>query len=132
MRNIELNPVRAGMVVDSSDYPWSSYHYNALGQPDDLIVPHTEFQRLGECVEARKAAYRDLFKHQLSENSITNIRNATNKAWALGSDRFKQRIQDQLGRCVEPKARGSDRKSKNYQDSRTHILVKPTDRTSGL
>jgi putative transposase len=82
-----------------------------------IIVPHTEFQQLDESVEARKATYRDLFKHQLSENSITNIRNAINKAWALGSDSLKQRIQDQLGRYVEPKGRGGDRKSKNYQDT---------------
>ena len=108
---IELNPVRAGMVIDPADYPWSSYHYNALGQPNDLVVPHSEYLRLGESNEARQASYRDLFKHQLSENTITEIREATNKAWVLGNDRFKQRIQEQLGRRVEPKARGGDRKS---------------------
>ncbi|MGC2047550.1 MAG: transposase, partial [Gallionella sp.] len=32
MRYIELNPVRAGMVAHPSEYPWSSYHHNALGQ----------------------------------------------------------------------------------------------------
>lgn len=26
-RYIELNPVRAGMIVDSSDYRWSSYNF---------------------------------------------------------------------------------------------------------
>lgn len=31
MRYIELNPVRAGMVAHPSEYPWSSYGYNALG-----------------------------------------------------------------------------------------------------
>jgi hypothetical protein len=30
-----------------------------------------------------QAAYRELFKHHLSENSITEIREATNKAWVL-------------------------------------------------
>jgi putative transposase len=121
---IELNPVRACMVVDPVDYPWSSYHHNALEQTNDLVVSHPEFQRLSECDEARQAAYRDLFKHQLSENSIANIREATNKAWALGSDRFKQRIQDQLGRRVEPLARGGDKKSKHYKASRTQTLIK--------
>jgi putative transposase len=124
MRYTELNPVRACMVVDPADYPWSSYHHNALGQTNDLVVPHPEFQRLGECDETRQAAYRDLFTHQLSENSIANIREATNKAWALGSDRFKQRIQDQLGRRVEPSARGGDKKSKHYKASRTQTLIK--------
>ena len=32
VRHIELNPVRAAMVVHPSEYPWSSYHHNALSQ----------------------------------------------------------------------------------------------------
>ena len=40
MRYIELNPVRAGMVADPSEYPWSSYPFNALGQPNDLVTPY--------------------------------------------------------------------------------------------
>jgi len=126
MRYIELNPVRAGMVIDPADYPWSSYHFNALGQSSDLVVPHPEYLRLGESNEARQAAYRDLFKHQLSENSIADIRDATNKAWALGSDRFKQRIQEQLGRRVEPKARGGDRKSEQFNANRVVALGRTT------
>jgi len=118
MRYIELNPVRAGMVIDPAYYPWSSYHYNALGQPSDLVVPHPEYLRLGVSNEVRQAYYRDLFKHQLSENSITEIREATNKAWVLGNDRFKQSIQEQLGRRVEPKARGGDRKSEQFLSKR--------------
>lgn len=122
MRYIELNPVRAGMVIDPSDYPWSSYHHNALGQSNDLVAPHPEYQRLGESNEARLAAYRELFKHHLSENSIAEIREATNKAWVLGNDRFKQRIQEQLSRRVEPKARGGDRKSKQFNSNRVFSL----------
>ena len=60
----------------------------------------------------------ELFKRHLSENSITEIREATNKAWVLGNDRFKQRIQEQLGRRVEPKARGGDRKSEQFNSNR--------------
>jgi putative transposase len=33
MRYIELNPVRAGMVVDPKDYGWSSYLHHAIGSP---------------------------------------------------------------------------------------------------
>jgi putative transposase len=122
MRYIELNPVRAGMVIDPADYPWSSYHFNALGQSSDLVVTHPEYLRLGESNEACQAAYRELFKHQLSENSIAEIREATNKAWVLGNDRFKQRIQEQLGRRVEPKARGGDRKSEQFNAKRVVSL----------
>ena len=39
-RYIELNPVRAGMVSDPGDYPWSSYRANALGQANVILSPH--------------------------------------------------------------------------------------------
>jgi len=67
MRYIELNPVRADMVAHPSEYPWSSYHHNALGQPDGLLTPHLEYRRLGKTDEARQAAYRQLFKHHIPE-----------------------------------------------------------------
>ena len=43
-RYIELNPVRAkGMVDHPSEYPWSSYGYNAPGDVDPLITQHEEY-----------------------------------------------------------------------------------------
>jgi putative transposase len=118
MRYIELNPVRAGMVAHPSEYPWSSYRRNALGQPNEIVTPQLEYQRLGKTDEERQAAYRQLFKHHITETSMNEIRNATNKAWVLGNDQFKQRIQKQLERRVEPNAKGGDRKSENYKINR--------------
>lgn len=118
MRYIELNPVRAGMVSHPSEYPWSSYHRNALGKADELIVPHLEYRRLGKTDDERQSAYRQLFKHHISESTVTEIREATNKAWVLGNERFKRRIQQQLERRVEPSARGGDRKSEQFKINR--------------
>lgn len=118
MRYIEQNPVRAGMVAHPSDYPWSSYHYNALGQSDDLITPYVEYLQLGNSAEARQAAYRDLFEQTIPDGCVEAIRTATNKAWVLGDDRFKQRIQQQVARRVKPNARGGDRKSEKYKINR--------------
>ncbi|MGZ8919130.1 MAG: transposase, partial [Methylobacter sp.] len=106
MRYIELNPVRAGMVTDPADYPWSSYRLNALGQADDLVTPHAEYLRLGTDDSERRTAYSALFEQAISETQINEIRDATNKAWALGDGRFKERIELQLARRVEPTARG--------------------------
>ena len=39
-RYIELNPVRADMVKNPSEYPWSSFHYNAL---EDQGVSQLDF-----------------------------------------------------------------------------------------
>jgi putative transposase len=118
MRYIELNPVRAGTVGHPSEYPWSSYRCNAQGQPDALVTPHAQYLRLGKSDEERQAAYRQLFKHHIAERGLDEIRQATNKAWVLGSERFKQRIQQQLGRRVEPAARGGDRKSEKFKINR--------------
>ncbi len=118
MRYIELNPVRADMVKHPSEYPWSSYHCNAQGQPNELVKPHPEYLRLGKTDEARQAAYRQLFRHHIPEGSMAEIRGATNKAWVLGNDRFKQRVQEQLERRVEPSAKGGDRKSEKFKINR--------------
>jgi len=42
-RYIELNPVRAGMVGDPSEYTWSSYRCNGLGVESQLCKAHPEY-----------------------------------------------------------------------------------------
>lgn len=39
-RHIELNPVRAAMVADPLEYPWSSHRAYAKGDPDPLLHAH--------------------------------------------------------------------------------------------
>ena len=46
-RYIELNPVRAGMVEQPSDYVWSSYPTNALGKASEICTPHPLYLALG-------------------------------------------------------------------------------------
>lgn len=98
MRYIELNPVRAGMVKHPAEYRWTSYHANAQGAPDILIGRHELYERLGRSEQERQAAYRQLFRAQLPGTDVEAIREATNKNWALGSERFKQRIEALSGR----------------------------------
>ncbi len=118
MQYIELNPVRAGMVAHPSEYPWSSYGYNAHGQTNNLMSPHPEYRRLGQTDEECRSAYQQLFEHPVSEESISAIREATNKAWVLGNDRFKQSIREKLKRRVEPAAKGGDRRSAQFKINR--------------
>jgi putative transposase len=105
-RYIELNPVRAEVVRHPRDYRWSSYHYHAEGRADPLLTPHSIYQRLGGTAAARQQAYRALFRHHLSGETLDNIREATNKAWVLGSDNFKDRLAKKLDRRVAPLPRG--------------------------
>jgi putative transposase len=85
---------------------------------NELVTPQIEYLRLDRTDESRQAAYRQLFKHRIPESSLQEIREATNKAWVLGNDRFKQRIQKQLERRVEPSAKGGDRKSEKFRINR--------------
>jgi len=114
-RYIELNPVREeGMADHPSGYPWSSYRYNALGQEDALVTPHVEYINLGKTLEQRQGAYRALFKARIADKTLSEIRQATNHAWVLGSSHFKEQIGRQLNRRAVPLAKGGDRKSEVF------------------
>jgi putative transposase len=117
-RYIELNPVRAEMVVHASEYPWSSYQHNALGKPIQLLTPHPCYLQLGKSDEQRYKAYRSLFRGRMSKRTLIEIRDASNKAWALGNDRFRAQIETKTGRRAIPLGRGGDRKSAKYKESK--------------
>lgn len=105
-RYIELNPVRATMVKNPSEYRWSSYRTNAEGAPGSLIEPQEEYLRLGSTDEDRREAYRALFNAHIDGKRIEEIRNATNGNYALGNERFKEQIESMLKRRVIPKKAG--------------------------
>ncbi len=101
-RYIELNPVRAGIVANPSEFAWSSYRANALGKSSLLITPHNEYLQLGKTPEERQLQYRELFRFHLEPNEVDNIRKSVNKGLALGDDRFKQEVEINLKRRITP------------------------------
>ncbi len=116
-RYIELNPVRANMVQHPSEYPWSSYRSNGLGKSIQLLTPHSMYRQLGKLDTERQRAYRTLLRGKVTERDLKAIREATNKAWALGDDRFKAQIEAKTGRRSVPLGRGGDRKSAAFRES---------------
>ncbi|MBK9160744.1 MAG: hypothetical protein IPM27_04155 [Nitrosomonadales bacterium] len=88
MRYIELNPVRANMVSDPAQYRWSSYRHNGLGQTDERITPHPLYLALGKEETERLAEYRGLFRSELDDAAIADIRLALAQGQPLGSERF--------------------------------------------
>ncbi len=109
------------MVEHPRDYPWSSYGFNAQGKDNPLLVPHTEYKRLGNSANERQKAYRALFKARIPEQTLSDIRGSTNKAWVLGSDKFKKKIEQQLNRRTRPLAKGGDRKSAAYRKNNINL-----------
>jgi putative transposase len=92
-RYIELNPVRAGLVSDPADYPWSSFRCNALGEPDSLVALHPLFAELGETPEQRRERYRAFVAEGVSDQELAAIRAQLSKrpgrpTKEKGSDEF--------------------------------------------
>ena len=111
-RYIELNPVRAKMVLEPADYPWSSFRSNALGEPSDLLTPHPAFLGFSSLATEWHSAYLKYFGSQPASEIENEIRAATNGNFALGSSRFQAEIEATLGRRVSRGRSGRPLKKK--------------------
>ncbi len=116
---IELNPVRSGLVTHPNEYPWSSFHGNARGAKDLVVVHHPVYQQLGENSEVRRARYHTLLRLPTDPDTVTEIRNATNKGWVLGDETFRLQLESILKRRVQPLPRGGDRRSVQARQQRS-------------
>ena len=115
MRYIELNPVRAGMVTHPADYPWSSYHSNAMGKAYGMLQPHEIYLSLGASPTDRRLAYRELFRQELDPAWVRDMRAAVQTGTPLGNDRFREKIEQTLQRSVGHPRRGRpDKAGKGY------------------
>ncbi len=115
MRYIELNPVRAGMVAHPRDYPWSShrsYAYGENGPNLNWLIQPDQYLNIERTDDARRQAYRELFKAEFDANDLQAIRDATHKGWALGDEMFSGMIETLGERRAAPAARGRPRKKK--------------------
>jgi putative transposase len=109
MHYIDMNPVRASMVSHPRAYAWSSFRRYADGDAglnSIWLEPHQQYLALGSTDEDRRVAYRQLFKTITPEDELTTVRDATNKGWALGSDRFAAEIEVLSERRAVSKGRG--------------------------
>lgn len=101
-RYIELNPVRAALVSDPLEYPWSSYSHHVGACVDPLVGDHEVFLAIGRDPEQRAARYRELCQQGLREAELRRIRDRTNRGYVLGSKRFTRQIEAALRRRVTP------------------------------
>ena len=99
-RYIELNPVRAGMVSQPSQYRWSSHRCNAMALADPLITQHALVLDLGDDDYSRSGAYQMLFSAPEEDQKIARLRDATNNNYACGSIEFRAKMTEALGRQV--------------------------------
>ena len=100
MRYIELNPVRAWMVAQPADYPWSSYAQCVGLRVDKLITPHALYWALDNTPFAREAAYSALVQAGISGAEQQALTDAALSGWALGDADFLAQLQQRTERRV--------------------------------
>ena len=111
-RYIEAQPVRAQLVAEPAHYQWSSYAHHAGLRADSLIVDHSLYWALGNTPFQREAAYIELSRPALAQAEMAVLEAAVLKGWPLGTDRFKQEVQQRAARQVLPAKRGRPFKAK--------------------
>jgi putative transposase len=109
-RYIELNPVRAGMVIDPVSYPWSSFRHNAYGEESALVTPHEVYSLMGADPILRQRAYRELCAEALDDDTLEKVRRATKSNLALGSEAFTDHMANLIGRSMTPRDGGRPRR----------------------
>ena len=98
MAYIDLNPVRANMVIQAKDYPWSSHaHYVGL-RTDKLLTPHALVWELGNTPFAREAAYAELVQAGISAGQQKALTDSALRGWALGGPEFVENLQKKTTR----------------------------------
>lgn len=106
MAYIDLNPVRAALVAQARDYPWSSYGHYAGQRVDKLITPHRLVWELGNTPFAREAAYAQWVQRGIGTAQQLALTDAALHGWALGDADFVAELQKQTGRRVTKSTAG--------------------------
>jgi len=106
-RYIERNPLRAGMVRDPMEYPWSSYKVHACGEEDGITDRHGIYELLGTEPPQRQKAYREyvLSNREKEEQEIKEKMGSG----ILGVEGFRKDIQKRVIDARRPK-KGRHRK----------------------
>ena len=84
MRYVELNPVRAGIVLHPDQYRWSSYACNALGATDHVVTAHSLYLALGPSADARQRQWRRICSDALGDSELAEIRRTVQKGGVVG------------------------------------------------
>lgn len=100
MAYIDLNPVRAGLVAEARDYPYSSHRHYVGMHTDKRVVPPALIWELGNTPFAREAAYAELVRTGLNSDQQKALTQSVLSGWALGEPDFVADLQKRTARRV--------------------------------
>jgi len=106
IRYVEMNPVRAGMVVGPRQYRWSSYR-ERMGLVDKTQLDYdTSFLALADECKQRRGKYKEYMQQSITNGEMRLIRTALQRNKLTGNARFTDEIEERIGERIESRDRG--------------------------
>ena len=97
-RYVELNPVRAGLVLNAAEWPWSSAKSHLSGRDDRLAKVAPLLAMIGD--------WNAFLNSALPEDELRDLREHGRTGRPLGSPAFLERLESLAGRVLRPLKRG--------------------------
>lgn len=94
IRYVEQNPVRAGMVADPGEYPWSSAASHLTGQDNPLMKGKPLLEMVPD--------WKSCLSEDVSKETVSTIRRHEKTGRPLGSTVFVRKLEKSLGRILHP------------------------------
>ena len=104
-RYIEMNPVRAHLVTEPGEWPWSSASAHISGHDDKLV-------KVTPLLEITGDKWEDFLRVAIGEEEVVEMRRHEKTGRPLGSERFVESIENMLGRILKLKKAGRKPKVK--------------------
>jgi putative transposase len=111
VRYIELNPVRARVVAQPQDHPWSSCRYRLGSEASRYLDEDPCYLELGATTAMRQAQYRAFLAGAIPQGEWALIRDAVQRGQLTGEGKFVDEVESILGRRIERRGAGRPAKA---------------------
>ncbi len=104
-RYVELNPIRAGMILSPGDYLWSSYH-SKPGCREEWLDEDPCYRALALDRQGCETEYKRFVGEGVSDEERELIVGAISRNQLTGDGRFVDEVAQRIGRRVHFRGRG--------------------------
>ncbi len=101
-RYIELNPVRAGLVSNPTEYRWSSANAHMVGADDDLVKVNPLLELVSD--------WQALLASAMPDEQVNALRMHERTGRPLGNETFIKQLEHKLGKILLPQKAGRPKK----------------------
>ncbi len=113
-RYIEQNPVRAQIVQQAQDYPWSSLHLRLNETAaNHWLDEDLCFNELGKTHTERLGRYTSFMEQAIPSSELQLIRDALQRGQLTGNPRFIDELEQITGLRISHRTRGKPAKQPN-------------------